>query len=87
MRERELERAEITRAATQADDAERSLLAAERQWTTLKDELESRVLELQIAIDALKTANAKLGTELEEERTKNEDLLFRLVFLPFCFFG
>ncbi|KAG7198920.1 hypothetical protein KM043_015737 [Ampulex compressa] len=69
-RERDLERERITKAANQADQAEQSALS-------IKEEYEKYREEMQIAVLRLEADKTGLAHQLEEERRRCEDLLFR----------
>lgn len=77
MKERDLERSEVTRAASQADEAERRLAAAQKEFEQQKEEAEAKVADAEALVNSLKVENTELSAQLEDERKKVEDLQFR----------
>jgi CAP-Gly domain-containing linker protein 1 len=77
LKERDLERAEITRAASQADEAEHRFFTLKQEFEKYRAECEIRVLENADLLSELKVDRAELLSQLEDEKRKNEDLQFR----------
>lgn len=77
LKERDLERAEVTRAASQADEAERRLAAVKQEYEQQKEEAEARVADLEAMVYLLKAERDELNNHLEDERKKLEDIQFR----------
>ncbi|XP_065200796.1 CAP-Gly domain-containing linker protein 1-like isoform X3 [Planococcus citri] len=73
---KELERAEIIRAATQAEEAEKKLAAKINEHNEVCAEMELQKATFQQAIEKLEKDKATLVSQLEEERKKIEDLQF-----------
>merc|ERR1711874_56554 len=69
LKEREMERAEVAKAASQTDEAETKLLLLRQEFDSYKQQNKG---------DANEDEVTKLKDLLEEERRKNEDLQFRL---------
>ncbi|KAJ8918792.1 hypothetical protein NQ315_011076 [Exocentrus adspersus] len=78
LKERDLERAEITRAASQADEAEQKLTTLRQEYEKYRAECEVKLQEHLTLLNKLKEDRNELVAQLEDERRKNEDLLFRL---------
>lgn len=74
----------MTRAASQADEAERQLASFKKEFEQQKEEAEARVTDLDAMICLLKAENEEMANQLEDEKKKFEDLLFRLVSLLFA---
>ncbi|KAJ8985032.1 hypothetical protein NQ317_016943 [Molorchus minor] len=78
IKERDLERAEITRAASQADDAEQKLTTLSKEYEKYRAECEAKLQEHMKLLNKLKQDRNELVAQLDDEKKKNEDLLFRL---------
>ena len=74
-----MERAEVTRAANQADEAERQLAILKQEFEQQKENSEARISDLDAMISLLKSQNDEISNLLEDERKKYEDLQFRFV--------
>ncbi|XP_066260860.1 CAP-Gly domain-containing linker protein 1 isoform X3 [Euwallacea similis] len=77
LKERDLERAEITRAASQADEAEHKLALHTQEYTKYRTECEAQLQEHIILLNELKESRNELLSQLEDEKKKNEDWQFR----------
>ncbi|XP_066145271.1 CAP-Gly domain-containing linker protein 1 isoform X3 [Euwallacea fornicatus] len=77
LKERDLERAEITRAASQADEAEHKLALLTQEYTKYRTECEAQLQEHIILLNQLKESRNELLSQLEDEKKKNEDWQFR----------
>jgi len=77
LKERDLERAEVTRAASQADDAEQKLTAYKQEFEQYREESEAKLLDAQDLLSRLQNEKRELSSQLEDERRKVEDLQFR----------
>ncbi|XP_063972275.1 restin homolog isoform X2 [Diachasmimorpha longicaudata] len=76
-KERDLERERITKAATQADNAEQSIVNLKMEYDKYREEMEKTVLDAQAALSRLLEEKNILQSQLEEEKHKCEDILFR----------
>uniref|UniRef100_A0AAR5PME6 CAP-Gly domain-containing protein n=1 Tax=Dendroctonus ponderosae TaxID=77166 RepID=A0AAR5PME6_DENPD len=77
LKERDLERAEITRAASQADEAEQKYTLLNQEYIKYRAECESQLQEHLVLLNELKESRNELLTQLEDERKKNEDWQFK----------
>ena len=77
LKERDLERGEVARAASQADELEEKLASLQVEHQKLVQEADEEIQELKRLNQEYEDIQAKLKTELEDERKKLEDLLFR----------
>ncbi|XP_043504569.1 CAP-Gly domain-containing linker protein 1 isoform X1 [Polistes fuscatus] len=76
-RERDLERDRVTKAANQADQAEQSVILIKQEYDKYREEMEKTVLNVEMALNKILEEKNALAIQLEEERRKCEDLLFR----------
>ncbi|XP_015175088.1 PREDICTED: restin homolog isoform X3 [Polistes dominula] len=76
-RERDLERDRVTKAANQADQAEQSVILIKQEYDKYREEMQKAVLNAEIALNKILEEKNALTIQLEEERRKCEDLLFR----------
>ena len=71
MKEREMERSEVTRAAAQADEAEHQLSVLQRQYNLEKEENVKKIEELEQLLLASESVRSSQGAQID-------DLQFRL---------
>ncbi|XP_017762382.1 PREDICTED: restin homolog isoform X2 [Eufriesea mexicana] len=76
-RERDLERERITKAANQADQAEQSFISIVKEYEQYREKMQKTVTEAEVAFSKLLEEKNALALQLEEEKRKCEDLLFR----------
>ncbi|KAI4503130.1 hypothetical protein M0802_002174 [Mischocyttarus mexicanus] len=76
-RERDLERDRVTKAANQADQAEQSVILIKQEYDKYREEMQKTVLNAETALKKILEEKNALAIQLEEERRKCEDLLFR----------
>uniref|UniRef100_V9I711 Restin isoform b n=1 Tax=Apis cerana TaxID=7461 RepID=V9I711_APICE len=76
-KERDLERERITKAANQADQAEQSLISIVKEYEQYREKMQKTVSEAEVAFSKLLEEKNALVLQLEEEKRKCEDLLFR----------
>ncbi|KZC13260.1 CAP-Gly domain-containing linker protein 1 [Dufourea novaeangliae] len=76
-RERDLERERVTKAANQADQAEQSIISIKQEYEQYREKMQRTVTEAEIAFTKLLEEKNALTQQLEEEKRKCEDLLFR----------
>ncbi|XP_050305164.1 restin homolog isoform X3 [Anthonomus grandis grandis] len=74
LKERDLERAEITRSAHQADEAEQKYLALSQEFAKYRELAEREKQALLAQLDELRN---DLVSQLEDEKKKNEDWQFK----------
>ncbi|XP_024890147.1 restin homolog isoform X2 [Temnothorax curvispinosus] len=72
-KERDLERERVTKAANQADQAEQSALSIKQEY----EKMQQTVNEAELTVAKLLSEKVALVVQLEEEKRKCEDLLFR----------
>ncbi|XP_011883453.1 PREDICTED: restin homolog isoform X2 [Vollenhovia emeryi] len=72
-KERDLERERVTKAANQADQAEQSALSIKQEY----EKMQQTVSEAEVTVAKLLDEKSALAMQLEEEKRKCEDLLFR----------
>lgn len=77
LKERDLERGEVARAAAQADELEEKLTSLQTEHQKLVQEADEEIQEMKRLNQEYEEIQAKLKTELEDERKKLEDLQFR----------
>ncbi|XP_043271719.1 CAP-Gly domain-containing linker protein 1 [Venturia canescens] len=75
--ERDLDRQRISRVAAQADNAEKNVITLKEEYDKYKELMELQMHETQTALTQFLHENNSLKAQLEEEKQKNEDLLFR----------
>lgn len=71
MKEREMERSEVTRAAAQADEAEHQLAVLQRRYNLEKGEFTAKIAELERLLLAAESIRSSQGAQID-------DLQFRL---------
>ncbi|XP_053987410.1 restin homolog isoform X2 [Hylaeus volcanicus] len=76
-RERDLERDRVTKAANQADQAEQSIISIKHEYEQYREKMQKTVTEAETALTKLLEEKNALAQQLEEEKRKCEDLLFR----------
>ncbi|XP_044003775.1 CAP-Gly domain-containing linker protein 1-like isoform X2 [Aphidius gifuensis] len=76
-KERNLERERITKSAIQADNAEQSISALKQEYSKYREETEKIIFDAQSAMTKLLEEKQILNVQLEDEKKKCEDLLFR----------
>ncbi|XP_011345074.2 restin homolog isoform X3 [Ooceraea biroi] len=76
-RERDLERERVTKAANQADQAEQSALSIKQEYEKYREQMQQTVNEAENNFAKLLSEKNALMVQLEEEKRKCEDLLFR----------
>ncbi len=77
LKERDLERGEVARAASQADVLEEKLAALQSEHNKLVQEADEEISELKRLNQEYEEIQLKMNTQLEDEKKKLEDLLFR----------
>ncbi|XP_021352247.1 CAP-Gly domain-containing linker protein 1-like [Mizuhopecten yessoensis] len=78
LRERDLERAEVARAAAHVDEAEGELTTMRVQSERLKEDTDDAVVKLRSHIQQLEKEKAEILCKLEDEKRKVEDLQFQI---------
>ncbi|XP_022250079.1 CAP-Gly domain-containing linker protein 1-like isoform X2 [Limulus polyphemus] len=78
LRERDLERAEVARAAGQVDEVEKKLADLQKKHQGYLEETEGSLVQLRKLIEKTEMDKKKLLGQLEDERRKVEDLQFRI---------
>ncbi|XP_011148212.2 restin homolog isoform X3 [Harpegnathos saltator] len=76
-KERDLERERVTKAASQADQAEQSALSIKQEYEKYREDVQQTINEAEITVSKLLGEKNALVVQLEEEKRKCEDLLFR----------
>nr|XP_034182737.1 restin homolog isoform X2 [Osmia lignaria] len=76
-KERDLERERVTKAANQADQAEQSIISIKQEYEQYREKMQKTVTEAETAFTKLLQEKNALALQLEEEKRKCEDLLFR----------
>jgi chromosome segregation ATPase len=77
LKERDLERGEVARAASQADVLEEKLAALQFEHNKLVQEADEEISELKRLNQEYEEIQLKMNTQLEDEKKKLEDLQFR----------
>ncbi|XP_044733668.1 CAP-Gly domain-containing linker protein 1-like [Chrysoperla carnea] len=77
LRERDLDRSEVTRAASQADHAEQLLATLRKDYEKYRQECEIKLKENNGALCKLQSEREVLLGQINEEKQKAEDLQFR----------
>ncbi|XP_063226060.1 CAP-Gly domain-containing linker protein 2 isoform X4 [Bacillus rossius redtenbacheri] len=77
LKERELERAEVTRAASQAEEAEQKLAKFQKEFEEYKKACDGRIQDLQRMVEKLEMERRELSSQLEDEKRRIEDIQFR----------
>ncbi|XP_011647897.1 CAP-Gly domain-containing linker protein 1 isoform X3 [Pogonomyrmex barbatus] len=76
-KERDLERERVTKAANQADQAEQSALSIKQEYEKYREQMQQAVSEAELMVTKLLNEKSALIVQLEDEKRKCEDLLFR----------
>ncbi|KAL6426804.1 hypothetical protein ACFW04_009253 [Cataglyphis niger] len=76
-KQRDLERERVTKAASQADQAEQSALSIKQEYDKYREQMQQTVNEAELTVTKLVNERNGLMVQLEEEKRKCEDLLFR----------
>ncbi|XP_018339542.1 PREDICTED: restin homolog isoform X4 [Trachymyrmex septentrionalis] len=76
-KERDLERERVTKAANQADQAEQSALSIKQEYDKYREQMLQTVSEAELTVAKLISEKSALAMQLEDEKRKCEDLLFR----------
>ncbi|XP_012224078.1 CAP-Gly domain-containing linker protein 1 isoform X3 [Linepithema humile] len=76
-KERDLERERVTKAASQADQAEQSALSIKQEYDKYREQMQEVVSETELTVAKLLSEKNALAVQLEDEKRKCEDLLFR----------
>ncbi|XP_011051448.1 PREDICTED: restin homolog isoform X4 [Acromyrmex echinatior] len=76
-KERDLERERVTKAANQADQAEQSALSIKQEYDKYREQMLQTVSETELTVTKLINEKSTLAMQLEDEKRKCEDLLFR----------
>ncbi|XP_072747048.1 uncharacterized protein Clip-190 isoform X3 [Anoplolepis gracilipes] len=76
-KERDLERQRVTKVANQADQAEQSALSIKQEYDKYREQMQQTVNEAEVTVTKLVNERNGLIVQLEEEKRKCEDLLFR----------
>ncbi|XP_076339911.1 uncharacterized protein LOC143240774 isoform X2 [Tachypleus tridentatus] len=78
LRERDLERGEVARAAGQVDEVEKKLADLQKEHQGYLEETECSLVQLRKIIEKTEMDKKNLLCQLEDERRKVEDLQFRI---------
>ena len=78
MKERELERKEIAKAALQTDEAESQLVHIKREYLSYKGQSAEEMKNLTEKLTEIQSVLESTKVELEDEKKKNEDLQFKI---------
>ncbi|GFS02320.1 CAP-Gly domain-containing linker protein 1 [Elysia marginata] len=78
LRERDLERSEVARAAAHVDEAEGKMSSMKTEQDRLRMDAEEQISKYREAISDLENEKTELMAFLEEEKRKVEDLQFQL---------
>ncbi|XP_052215294.1 CAP-Gly domain-containing linker protein 1-like isoform X2 [Dreissena polymorpha] len=78
LRERDLERSEVARAAAQVDEAQGQLTHIKVEKERLQEESEENIQHLRSTIQSLLSEKHELVLRLEDEKRKVEDLQFQI---------
>ncbi|XP_062582582.1 CAP-Gly domain-containing linker protein 1-like isoform X12 [Saccostrea cucullata] len=78
LKERDLERAEVARAAAQVDEAEGQLASMRSEQDRFRDNTEEVLERLRTKVEELEKERTDLNCKLEDERRKVEDLQFQI---------
>uniref|UniRef100_A0ABD2WJ57 CAP-Gly domain-containing protein n=1 Tax=Trichogramma kaykai TaxID=54128 RepID=A0ABD2WJ57_9HYME len=76
-KERDVERERVTKAASQADEAEKKYAILQKEYAKYKEDTEKSNQEIKQKLDIIFDEKNALVSQLDEERRKSEDLLFR----------
>lgn len=78
LKERDLERAQIAKAASQTDQAEENLSKLREEYENYKFEQDERAAAYQSAVEQYEEKIRRLKNKLEDEKKKSEDIEFKL---------
>ncbi|KAK7455724.1 hypothetical protein BaRGS_00039464 [Batillaria attramentaria] len=78
LRERDLERSEVARAASQVDDAENQLTTLRTEQDRYRGDTEALVTRLKSQLADVEREKEELTAKLEDEKRKVEDLQFQI---------
>ncbi|XP_076336995.1 uncharacterized protein LOC143239610 isoform X2 [Tachypleus tridentatus] len=78
LQERDLERAEVARAAGQVDETEQKLAVLQKEHQAYTEETEATLIQLRELVEKTELEKKKTLSQLEDERRKVEDLQFRI---------
>lgn len=78
LKERDLERGEFSRVAMQADELEEKVASLQAENARIATEADEEISELKRLNSEYEEIQLKLSTKLEEDRSKLEDIQFRL---------
>ncbi|TRY77089.1 hypothetical protein TCAL_02709 [Tigriopus californicus] len=78
LKERDLERAQIAKAASQTDEAEENLSRLREEYENYKFEQDERAAAYQSAVEQYEEKIRRLKNKLEDEKKKSEDIEFKL---------
>ncbi|XP_064651364.1 CAP-Gly domain-containing linker protein 1-like isoform X4 [Lineus longissimus] len=78
LRERDMERSEVARAAAQVDEAENQLLTLRNEHEKYMEENDESMTKLKTLITKLEKEKVDIYSQMEEEKRKVEDLQFRM---------
>ncbi|XP_056002000.1 CAP-Gly domain-containing linker protein 2-like isoform X44 [Ostrea edulis] len=78
LKERDLERAEVARAAAQVDEAEGQLANMRSEQDRFREDTEDVLVRLRMKVEELEKERGELNCRLEDERRKVEDLQFQI---------
>jgi CAP-Gly domain-containing linker protein 1 len=78
MKERNLERAQIAKAALQTDEAEGHLHKMNKDFVSYKGQAQDQLKELQAALVQSEKELKEVRVELDDEQKKTEDLQFKI---------
>ncbi|KAK7088112.1 hypothetical protein V1264_022072 [Littorina saxatilis] len=78
LKERDLERSEVARAAAQVDDAEGQLTSMRSEQERFRGDAEELIARLRAQVTELDKEKEDLNTKLEDEQRRVEDLQFQI---------
>nr|XP_022340685.1 CAP-Gly domain-containing linker protein 1-like isoform X8 [Crassostrea virginica] len=78
LKERDLERAEVARAAAQVDEAEGQLANMRSEQDRFREDTDEAITRLRTRVEELEKERGDLNCKLEDERRKVEDLQFQI---------
>ncbi|XP_064612124.1 CAP-Gly domain-containing linker protein 1-like isoform X3 [Liolophura sinensis] len=78
LRERDLERSEVARAAAQVDEAEGQLANTRSEYDRFREDTEESIKKLKTRLAELEKEKVELTGRLEDEKRKTEDLQFQI---------
>lgn len=78
MKEREMERSEVTRAAAQADEAEHQLAVLQRRFNEETESFKSKIEELNRLLLTAETAKSSQAAQIDDLQFRlEEEAIFR----------